>query len=163
MRVVSGLLAVAFLCFASPAFAQQIEGIPNFANCKDDSLDRVMKNGITLGISPSPPYSSLDPNTKKAEGLDVEIELAEKRGDGRSLLKGIRAGLDQPVAGAFAADGAAEAGRSLEKADRFSLPDEAMRGGETGDASADDRDGQGGISGWIHGEEGERTGAISRS
>src|SRR6185436_15605758 len=79
MRVVSGLVAIAFLCFASPVFAQQIEGITNFANCKDDSLDRVMKNGITLGISPSPPYSSLDPNTKKAEGLDVDIHQTPDR------------------------------------------------------------------------------------
>ena len=57
MRVVCGLIAAAFLCLASPASAQQIEGIPNFKSCKDDSLDRAMTNGITLGISPSPPYS----------------------------------------------------------------------------------------------------------
>src|SRR6266511_3413712 len=76
MRVVGGLIAAVFLCLASPAVAQQIEGIPNFKGCKDDSLDRAMKDGITLGISPSPPYSSLDPNTKKADGLDVEIHEA---------------------------------------------------------------------------------------
>src|SRR4029078_3366097 len=56
--------------------AQQIEGIPNFKNCKDNSLDRAMTDGITLGISPRPPFSSLDPNTKNAEGLDVEIHQA---------------------------------------------------------------------------------------
>jgi len=76
MRILAGLTAAAFLCLASPVSAQQIEGIPNFKNCKDDSLDRAMTDGITLGISPSPPYSSLDPNTKKAEGLDVEIHQA---------------------------------------------------------------------------------------
>jgi polar amino acid transport system substrate-binding protein len=76
MKVIGGLIAAVFLCLASPAVAQQIEGIPNFKGCKDDSLDRAMKDGITLGISPSPPYSSLDPNTKKADGLDVEIHEA---------------------------------------------------------------------------------------
>ena len=76
MRILAGLTAAAFLCLASPVSAQQIEGIPNFKNCKDDSLDRAMTDGITLGISPSPPYSSLDPNTKNAEGLDVEIHQA---------------------------------------------------------------------------------------
>ena len=76
MKVLSSLMAAAVLCLATPVLAQQIEGIPNFKSCKDDSLDRAMKDGITLGISPSPPYSSLDPNTKKAEGLDVEIHEA---------------------------------------------------------------------------------------
>jgi ABC-type amino acid transport substrate-binding protein len=65
-----------FVLIAGPAMAQQIEGVPNFKECKDDSLDKALKDGITLGISPSPPYSSLDPNSKKADGLDVEINEA---------------------------------------------------------------------------------------
>ncbi len=40
------------------------------------SLDKALADGITLGISPSPPYSNLDPNTQKADGLDVEINEA---------------------------------------------------------------------------------------
>ena len=64
MKVLSGVIAAVFFWTAVPVFAQQIEGIPNFKNCKDDSLDRALKDGVTLGISPSPPYSSLDPNTK---------------------------------------------------------------------------------------------------
>jgi len=76
MKFLSMAVAAAFMLLAPAAYAQQIEGIPNFKNCKDDSLDRAMSNGVTLGISPSPPYSSLDPNSKKAEGLDVEIHQA---------------------------------------------------------------------------------------
>ena len=76
MRFLGCLIVATFLFAAPTAFAQQIEGIPNFSNCKDNSLDRAMKDGVTLGISPSPPYSSLDPNSKQAEGLDVEIHQA---------------------------------------------------------------------------------------
>src|SRR6185437_114196 len=53
--------------------AQQFEATPHFEHCGDGSLDRAVKDGVTLGISPSPPYSSLDPNTGKAAGLDVDI------------------------------------------------------------------------------------------
>jgi polar amino acid transport system substrate-binding protein len=69
-------IATVFMLLATPAFAQQIEGKANFQNCRDGSLDRALTHGITLGISPSPPYSYLDPNTKKAGGLDVEINEA---------------------------------------------------------------------------------------
>jgi ABC-type amino acid transport substrate-binding protein len=55
------------------AYAQQFEASPQFENCGDGSYDRAVKEGVTLGISPSPPYSSLDPKTQKAAGLDVEI------------------------------------------------------------------------------------------
>jgi polar amino acid transport system substrate-binding protein len=70
------LMAAILVMIASPAYAQQIEGVPNFKECKDGSLDKAFKDGITLGISPSPPYSSIEPNSKKAEGLDVEINEA---------------------------------------------------------------------------------------
>ena len=76
MRAFRSLLAAVFFLAAGPAFAQPIEGVPNFKECKDDLLDRAMKDGVTLGISPSPPYSSLDPSSNKAEGLDVEINEA---------------------------------------------------------------------------------------
>ena len=76
MTVMRSLITVIVFLIAGPAFAQQIEGIPNFKECKDDSLDKALKDGVTLGISPSPPYSSIDPNTKKADGLDVEINQA---------------------------------------------------------------------------------------
>lgn len=52
------------------------EASPSLKNCGDPSLANAQKNGITLGISPTPPYSSIDPNTKKASGIDVDINLA---------------------------------------------------------------------------------------
>jgi len=70
------LLAAVFMMIAAPAFAQQIEGKADFKNCTDGSLAKAQAEGITLGISPSPPYSNLDPNTQKADGLDVEINEA---------------------------------------------------------------------------------------
>ena len=69
-------IAAILMLLAAPAFGQQIEGKADFKNCSDGSLDRAIKDGVTLGISPSPPYSNLDPNTKKADGLDVEINEA---------------------------------------------------------------------------------------
>src|SRR3954469_582250 len=87
MKFLSMAVAAAFMLWAPAAYAQQIEGVPNFKNCKDDSLDRAMSNGVTLGISPSPPYSSLDPNSKKAEGLDVEIHQAALNWIGVKTIK----------------------------------------------------------------------------
>src|SRR3546814_675960 len=71
--LVATVFALGFALSSGSAEAQQFEAQPAFDNCKDDSLQRAMTEGITLGISPSPPYSSIDPNSKQAEGLDVEI------------------------------------------------------------------------------------------
>ena len=49
---------------------------PMFENCADGSLDRARQNGITLGESAIAPHSILDPNTKEASGIDVEINFA---------------------------------------------------------------------------------------
>src|SRR5215203_309783 len=49
----------------------QYEAQPLFEACGEASLSKAQRDGITLGISPSPPYSSLDPNSGKAAGLDV--------------------------------------------------------------------------------------------
>ncbi len=67
-----------FVAMASMASAQEFktEAQPLFDNCGDPSLANARQNGITLGISPSPPYSSLDPGSNKASGLDVEIHEA---------------------------------------------------------------------------------------
>ena len=72
------ILAAGLALFAaatSAAYAQEFrfEAVPLFDNCGDPSLKHAQQDGITLGISPSPPYSSLDPATNKAGGLDVEI------------------------------------------------------------------------------------------
>ncbi len=63
---------------AGAAMAQEFrtEATPLFDNCGDSSLKKAQQDGITLGISPSPPYSSIDPATGKASGLDVEINEA---------------------------------------------------------------------------------------
>ena len=76
MKFMRLAVAALFVAAAGPAFAQQIEGKANFTDCKDGSLDKALSDGVTLGISPSPPYSSLNPSTNKAEGLDVEIHEA---------------------------------------------------------------------------------------
>jgi polar amino acid transport system substrate-binding protein len=62
----------------SAAYAQdfRFEAVPLFDNCGDASLKHAQQDGITLGISPTPPYSWLDAATNKAGGLDVEINEA---------------------------------------------------------------------------------------
>lgn len=63
---------------SSAANAQEFrfEAVPQFENCGDSSLQHAQQDGITLGISPSPPYASFDPLTNKATGIDVEIDQA---------------------------------------------------------------------------------------
>ncbi len=69
----SGLLAAQARA-EDAASSFRFEFSPNFEACAgDSSLANALANGITLGISPSPPYTSLDPATGKAAGLDVEI------------------------------------------------------------------------------------------
>lgn len=73
-----GFSLAATLTFAAPVLAQdaaaRFEFTPGFEACAGDtSLSDAQANGITLGISPSPPYTSLDPATGKASGIDVEI------------------------------------------------------------------------------------------
>ena len=83
------LLVGVFLAAASMAMAQdfQNEAQPLFDNCGDPSLTNAKQNGITLGISPSPPYSSLDPGSNKASGLDVEIHEAALKWIGINKIK----------------------------------------------------------------------------
>jgi polar amino acid transport system substrate-binding protein len=75
LRLILGLV---FMGMAGNAGAQdaKFEAVPLFDNCGDPSLQKAKTEGITLGISPSPPYSSLDPQTNKAAGLDVDINEA---------------------------------------------------------------------------------------
>jgi ABC-type amino acid transport substrate-binding protein len=78
-------LAVAVTLSAHGACAAQFnydghdyvyEAVPTFGQCADNSLVNAQKNGITLGISPTPPYSSIDPKTREAGGIDVDINRA---------------------------------------------------------------------------------------
>jgi polar amino acid transport system substrate-binding protein len=72
------LTAACLAALSGAATAQEFrhEAVPLFDNCGDPSYDKAKTDGITLGISPSPPYSSLAPGSDKAEGLDVEINVA---------------------------------------------------------------------------------------
>ncbi len=58
------------------AAERKYEAPPFIDECGDTSFKDAQKNGITLGISPSPPYSSIDPATNAASGIDVEIHQA---------------------------------------------------------------------------------------
>jgi polar amino acid transport system substrate-binding protein len=75
LRTAIGLALSLFISTAS-AEEFQHEASPLFDACGDGSYQKAVKDGITLGISPSPPYTSLDPATGKASGLDVEINEA---------------------------------------------------------------------------------------
>ncbi len=83
-RLIVGFAGLAGLAGAlgsagiAPAQAEEFyqETQPMFENCADGSLDRVRKEGIVLGESGNAPHSMLDPNTKEASGIDVEINNA---------------------------------------------------------------------------------------
>src|SRR5690349_19372903 len=87
---IAGSAMLAVLAVGS-AYAQEAktetEAQPLFEACGDGSLAKAQKEGITLGISPSPPYTSLDPNTDKATGLDVEINEAALKWIGVTNIK----------------------------------------------------------------------------
>jgi len=73
------LALIAGTTSAAVAQGYRFEAVPLFQNCGDNSLKHAQQDGITLGISPSPPYSSIDPATHKASGLDVDINEAALR------------------------------------------------------------------------------------
>lgn len=72
-------LAVAVVALAltgGAVAAKKYEAPPFVGACGDSSYEDAKTKGITLGISPSPPYSSIDPATNVASGIDVEIHQA---------------------------------------------------------------------------------------
>jgi polar amino acid transport system substrate-binding protein len=77
-HAIVGLLCVLLVGGARVAVAQEFrfEATPLFDNCGDPSYQNAVKDGITLGIAPIPLYSGIDPQTKEAYGLDVEINKA---------------------------------------------------------------------------------------
>src|SRR6478609_5800451 len=87
LRAIS--LACLIAAFAAPVAAQEFrfEAVPLFDNCGDPSLAKAQADGVTLGISPSPPYSSIAPGSDKAEGLDVEINEAALKWAGITKFK----------------------------------------------------------------------------
>lgn len=70
-------VAVVSLALSGGAYAEKKYEAPPFVGaCGDNSYENAKANGITLGISPSPPYSSIDPATGVASGIDVEMHQA---------------------------------------------------------------------------------------
>ena len=86
LKTAIGLVLSLFITTAS-AEEFQHEASPLFDSCGDASYQKAMKDGITLGISPSPPYTSLDPSTGKAGGLDVDINEAALKWMGVSKIR----------------------------------------------------------------------------
>ncbi|WP_137391389.1 transporter substrate-binding domain-containing protein [Rhodoligotrophos defluvii] len=83
---VLGLLA-AMGTGAAYAQAFQHEATPLIENCGDPSYEKAKSEGIIVGISPSPPFTSLNPDTQKAEGLEVEIDEAALKWAGIGNIK----------------------------------------------------------------------------
>ncbi|WP_342642228.1 transporter substrate-binding domain-containing protein [Rhodoligotrophos ferricapiens] len=74
---------------AASAIAQEFqhEASPLIENCGDPSYEKAKTEGLVIGISPSPPFTSLNPDTQKAEGLEVEIDEAALKWAGITNLK----------------------------------------------------------------------------
>jgi ABC-type amino acid transport substrate-binding protein len=89
MRLTLGVVAVLFGLGMGTAYAQEFknEASPLFDNCGDPSYEKAKMEGITVGISPSPPFTSLNPDTQKAEGLEVEIDEAALKWAGITNIK----------------------------------------------------------------------------
>lgn len=89
MRVTAAAAALLMGFGASFATAQEFqnEASPLFENCGDASYEKAKTEGITVGISPSPPFTSLNPETQKAEGLEVEIDEAAIKWAGIDKIK----------------------------------------------------------------------------
>ena len=64
---------VALVMTGGAALAKKYEAPPFVGACGDSSYEDAKAKGITLGISPSPPYSSIDPATNTPSGIDIEI------------------------------------------------------------------------------------------
>lgn len=82
--------AVLALCLSGGAvYAQEFqhEASPSIEACGDASYDKAKSEGLTVGISPSPPFTSLNPDSQKAEGLEVEINEAAYKWAGIDKLK----------------------------------------------------------------------------
>ena len=78
MRSIFAVALLATALGAGAAYAQEFknEATPLFDSCGDPSYEKAKTDGITVGISPSPPFTSINPDTQKAEGLEVEIDEA---------------------------------------------------------------------------------------
>ena len=89
MRVSAIIAALMLGLGITIAHAQEFqhEASPLIENCNDPSYEKAKTEGVILGISPSPPFTSLNPDTQKAEGLEVEINEAAFKWAGITNLK----------------------------------------------------------------------------
>ena len=89
MRSIVAVAVIATALGAGAAYAQEFknEATPLFDNCGDPSYEKAKTEGITVGISPSPPFTSINPDTQKAEGLEVEIDEAALHWAGINNIK----------------------------------------------------------------------------
>jgi ABC-type amino acid transport substrate-binding protein len=69
---------VVLLAGIGPVYGQDLpfESTPFFENCGDPSYEKAKTEGVTIGISPSPPFAFLDPATNQAMGIEVEMNQA---------------------------------------------------------------------------------------
>lgn len=74
----TALVAATLAGLSTPAWSQSyhFEVPAQLGKCTDASLDRALKDGVTLGIGPTPPYGWVDPVTKEIKGIDAEINRA---------------------------------------------------------------------------------------
>lgn len=77
-RFASRTIAAALIAVggSSLATAQTYEIAPSLEACSDASYKKARSEGIVIGIAEAPPYSSIDPKTGEATGIDVEINKA---------------------------------------------------------------------------------------
>jgi polar amino acid transport system substrate-binding protein len=87
MRIAAAALILLF--GTAPVYAQekQFESTPAFDGCGDPSYEKAKSEGVTIAISPSQPFSFLDPKTNEALGIEVEIGRAALNWAGVTKLK----------------------------------------------------------------------------
>ena len=82
----------------------------------------------------------------RGDPFRAEMQFVEQSGEGRIVgEQGVGPGLNQPVADDLRANRAADAVGGLEDADAMAALREPIRGGQAGDAGAEDGDGLGGV------------------
>ena len=100
MRSIFAVALLATALGAGAAYAQEFknEATPLFDSCGDPSYENAKANGITVGISPSPPFTSINPDTQKAEGLE-DVRLIVSNEDQRAGFRHMRRILDRTAIG----------------------------------------------------------------
>jgi polar amino acid transport system substrate-binding protein len=87
MRITTGILLLFLGTVPVHAQDMQFESTPAFDGCGDPSYEKAKSEGVTIGISPSQPFSFIDPATNQALGIEVEIGQAALKWTGVTKLK----------------------------------------------------------------------------